>query len=1278
MKERDINDFSVRMYENSSILFAIIKIELDESGEPVDGSYVYCNQAFVKVMGNSELEQYKGRKCSEILPESGRKWLPICYEAAFSENALEVTDTLEEKGISLRVHVFSAGHKGYCAILAEDMTQVKRDYQKRIEQANHELRLTLDKEEQFRQATISDSVIVANINVTKNMIEDEIYERANGEMNPVMKEMGIPCPCPLDLFIHTLCEKRVAVQSRENVKRIFDQTYLLDAYERGQLKHVVEYVRFVHNQERRVVRNTVLLTKDPASGDIIGFCNAKDVTAQREREKAYRNQVEQQKRELTEALAVTESTNDAMNAVFEVLGAARWSIKYEELGEVGYTWWSDDLRRMMGYADGEDCPNRLDRHMHPDDLERAEKVLYQIVHDTLGSGGCDEEIRLIDKNGVCRWYRVVGKAARRVDGTPDTFYGVVADIHDRKMVELHVQEEIDQTEQAYRMLHRLIKSGMWSIYYDADGKRSRVEWSNEFRRMVGYTDEKDFPNVLESWSALLHPEDWEIGYGMIDRAVFDKTGTVSYDVEYRLNTRDRGYRWFRATGDIYRRKDGSPYRFYGVFFDIDDQKRHDALEAERKEALERVQTANQAMETIHEAIGSGSWSMEYDEQGRLISVDWSSQFRKMLGFRNELEFPNTFEAWFDRLHPEDKERTRQAFDSTVEDYSGNTTYNVEYRLMTKDRGYRWFQANGQLVRRMDGSPITFYGLFIDIDERKKAEIILEETRKKQAEDLCMVTGLSHEYHALLMIHTKDFQIRMYRDSGIGTLQMAKSLGKEAPYYETFIQRYVERFVEEEDRERVAKATTIEMLQKNIPADGIYTVNFRRINQPGETDYRQMAFSKAISENGEENWAFGFRDINRLVEEEQRQKKLLEDALAAAQHANRAKTVFLNNMSHDIRTPMNAIIGFTSLASSHIDNKEQVQDYLRKIAVSSDHLLSLINDVLDMSRIESGKVKLEENQVHLPDILHDLKTIVQADIHSRQLEFFMDKVDVINEDIICDKLRLNQVLLNLVSNAMKFTRPGGRVGLRVIQKGNTPMGYADYEFHILDTGIGMSREFLERVFEPFEREQTSTTSGIQGTGLGLAITKNIVDMMGGSITVSSEVGKGTEFTVSVRFQIAKLAGKASVHACEVQTEAPDEIDLIGKRILLVEDNALNQEIAVEILQDGGFIVDTADDGTVAVEKMRNALHGQYDLILMDIQMPKMDGYEATRQIRRIEDPKIAHIPIIAMTANAFEEDKRSVLEAGMNAFLAKPIDIGKLFETLTSVLREWAGKDFEND
>ena len=525
---------------------------------------------------------------------------------------------------------------------------------------------------------------------------------------------------------------------------------------------------------------------------------------------------------------------------------------------------------------------------------------------------------------------------------------------------------------------------------------------------------------------------------------------------------------------------------------------------------------------------------------------------------------------------------------------------------------------------------------------------------------------------------------------------------------------------------------------------------------------------------------------------------LSDAVAAAETANRAKSTFLSNMSHDIRTPMNAIIGFTTLALSNIDDKERVKDYLAKTLASSNHLLSLINDVLDMSRIESGKIHLEEVEVNLSDVLHDLKTIVSGQIYAKQLELYMDATDVTDEDVYCDKTRLNQILLNLLSNAIKFTPAGGTVSVRVRQLAGKVHGCGQYEFRIKDNGIGMSEEFAQKIFYPFERERTSTVSRIQGTGLGMAITKNIVDMMGGTIEVQTAQGKGSEFIIcvpmrtqdehrpvekiteleglkalvvdddfntcdSVTKMLVKvgmraewtLSGKEAVlrarqsiemsdvyHAYIIDWRLPDmngievtrqirslhddtpiiiltaydwsdieveakaagvtafcskpmfmsdlretlmsalgqkltdasqellpeeDADFKDRHILLVEDNELNREIAQEILREYGFRVDTAENGAVAVEKVRTAAPGSYDLVLMDVQMPVMDGYTATRQIRALEDPALAGIPILAMTANAFDEDRRNAMESGMNGFLSKPIVIGDLVQELHKIL-----------
>lgn len=403
-----------------------------------------------------------------------------------------------------------------------------------------------------------------------------------------------------------------------------------------------------------------------------------------------------------------------------------------------------------------------------------------------------------------------------------------------------------------------------------------------------------------------------------------------------------------------------------------------------------------------------------------------------------------------------------------------------------------------------------------------------------------------------------------------------------------------------------------------------------------------------------------RQNNMFVLERQRQeeayKKELEDknrelelAIKQEAKANRSKQEFLFNMSHDIRTPMNAIIGFTSLAQSHLDDKEMLDSYLKKISTSSEYLLSLINDVLDMSRIESGKLKIEESHVNLPSILDDIRDIVSSNVQKKQLSLNTDIVDLRDSNVLTDPLKLKQVLLNVVANAIKFTPSGGYVNLSLVQKD----GYGNYDFIVEDNGIGISKEFQEHIFEQFSREATSTVSRVQGTGLGLSISKAIVDMMGGSISVESESGKGSKFTISLCFKVTD-------ETTDNKTISTNSIIDTNKKILLVEDNELNYEIAKTVLEEAGFIVDGASNGKETVDK---ASDNTYDVILMDIQMPIMDGYEATKELRRLGNKT----PIIAMTANAFSEDRKKAKDVGMDGYIAKPIDVNKLVSTIMNIL-----------
>lgn len=674
----------------------------------------------------------------------------------------------------------------------------------------------------------------------------------------------------------------------------------------------------------------------------------------------------------------------------------------------------------------------------------------------------------------------------------------------------------------------------------------------------------------------------------------------------------------------------------------------------------------------------------------------------------------------------------------------------------------------------------------------------EKSNQELMEQFAIVDALSRDYVNVFAIDAERDRARVIKMMGYVTTGL-KGDAKEEFTYKVILERYIRERVYEEDQAYLQEALSLGNVMKKLESGRDYQGNYRV--REGEEIYNYQFTYMYVKESGFRKEGFvlaGFRNIDETIREEQVQKLMLAEALGEAQYANNAKTTFLNSMSHDIRTPMNAIIGFTSLAMSHIDNRELVQNYLEKIITSGNHLLSLINDVLDMSRIESGKMHLEEKSCSLPDILHSLRNIVQADVHAKQLELYIDTVDVIDEEIFCDKLRLNQVLLNLLSNCIKYTGAGGMISMRITERPGAPAGYANYEFVIRDTGVGMSEEFVSHIFEPFEREKSTLINGIQGTGLGMAITKNIVDMMSGTISVKSKEGVGTEFMVSFTFRLNPeikeqrdipqlkncralvvdddfntcdsvsymfqqigmraewtMSGKEAVLRtrqavtrgddytvyiidwmlpdmngievtrrirkemgedvaiivltaydwADIEDEAreagvsafcskplflselreclhsivnagdpdadSDESDLskvCTGRILLAEDNELNQEIATALLGDAGFIIEIAENGQIAVDMLKNSEPGYYQVVLMDVQMPVMNGYEAVKQIRKLEDQELASIPVLAMTANAFEEDKQEALKCGMNGHIAKPIDIEKLFETLRKILK----------
>ena len=808
------------------------------------------------------------------------------------------------------------------------------------------------------------------------------------------------------------------------------------------------------------------------------------------------------------------------------------------------------------------------------------------------------------------------------------------------------RKTIEEQAATIRLLTDLTRAGSWVINYAPDGSASSVQWGDGFRRLMGYSDQSDFPNTLESFLRGIHPEDMDNLVNDMNAEAYDETIMSTTGHEFRFCRKDGSVRWYRSMGMLSRDSEGRPLQYRGVTVDITQAKEHDALYV-------ALQNEAASLDTIHEMLGSGKWTMDFDEAGAMVRVSWSDEFRRMLVYRGTDDFPNTLESWSDLLHPDDREHVLKEFGETISDYTGQKTYDVEYRLLTQNRGYRWYRAVGKPIRRPDGSPITYIGVFIDITEQK------------------------------------------------------------------------------------------EMM-------------------------RELA----------------------------RQRESLSIALEEANQANKAKTAFLSNMSHEIRTPMNAIIGLDRIVLNDPGISETTREHMEKIGLSAQHLLSIINDILDMSRIESGRVTVKNEEFSFAKTLAQVNTIISGQCRDKGIEYECLLKGAVDDYYIGDDMKLRQVMINILGNAVKFTPSGGAVRF-VVEAVARYKGRSTLRFIISDTGVGMSQDYLPRLFDAFSQEDSSSTNRFGSTGLGMAITKNYVDLMNGTISVESEKQKGTTFTVTVTLidcdhkndgeeenvllphELCVLVIDDDPIACEhaqlvlgqvgvicekalsgaeglqmtklraarrepynlilvdwrmpdmdgiettrqiraaVGNETPviiltsynwDEIadeakaagvdtfaakplfagtvldefrdafkkknaklvrataDLKHRRILLAEDVTVNAEIMIMVLSMREIQAEHAENGRVAVEMFEEHEAGYYDAVLMDMRMPEMDGLEATRRIRAMNRADAKSIPIIALTANAFDEDVQHSMQAGLNAHLSKPVDTDLLFETLEGLLR----------
>ncbi len=1379
-------DFFLAMLEKSQQIFFIAKVELDESGKPSDWIYAYCNEAAAKLGGVSR-EHMAGQRFSDVFPDGSSKWLSIYYRAAYQDEEIDFVELSEEIGTYIHIRAIPSGKLGYCCCFVEDARkELYRQSEKIQEDSKGE-----NKEDNRKKALIDALCIDYSVLFLCDLKKDTLETLKS---NPFSHNAQLEKEMPKALR-HSY-SKRI----RYFYEHVIVKESAPDYLEQLSCKKLMQTLS---TQDSFELRHRAILT--PAMNE---YFEIKAVRLYSDQESfkvmigvlpigtQVRREQENQKR-LENALIDLRDSYDKLSAI---------STLYKEIADI-------DLETMT-YTIVAGPDNPYVRTCSTGTVERLKGLLlYKNVSEnhrkeledfldftTLakrldGKQYVEKEIKAV--SGI--WYdcQFVVKT-RKEDGVASHVLMLVRDINEQKKLELE-QLAIART------LSRNFRNAYLVNLNHASAKV--IKFQDEYSDgRIDHLMEQEFPyeGFMNDWiDDAVHPDDQQALKKALSckhlREVLSNQEEYSGNYRMLIDGKEINYQFTIS------RMDNSNYVIAG--FQNIEAIIQEHLEEEKKQRAKEEAYQSELKNQANRLAQALAMEKQHSEVISALSTIYTTIFRADLAthqyevlnsvplMENVAGKKGNFDDVKERIliafmAPHSREAMRQFldFDTLFERMKDTNTICTEFQ----NPFGRWFQARFiEKSRDEHGKLKEVLYVARDVTEEKLKELKQKSERKQQ---LQVINALASEYRALYLVDSATQQWTVFKDDSSGSADEIYNKTLVYESYEKAINTYIDSYVAKSDQESFKEHAKLKNLLIETPDTGIYPLNYDRILD-GKRQHWQMNSAKFSSDDGKEYMVIGFRNVHDIVEKQMKQESALRDALSLARHANRAKTTFLNNMSHDIRTPMNAIIGFTALAQTHIDNHEQVQDYLAKIQTSGTHLLSLINEILDMSRIESGTVKLEEDVVHIPDVLHELRMIIQGQVNAKQQSLYIDSLDVVHEDVLTDKLRLNQILLNIIGNAIKYTGYGGNIAVRVTEKKAATPGYATYEFRVKDNGMGMSADFVDHVFDAFSRERTSTVSGIQGTGLGMSITKNVVDMMNGTIEVESELGKGSEFIVTIDFKlsdkhvsispISELLGARAlvvdddIHTCqsiskmlrsidmrpdwstsgreavirakeavEIQDEykafiidylMPDmngietvrqirrvissdipiivltayewtdfekeareagvtdfvskpiflselhailsrgsekapsvkketSYDYSGKHILLVEDNELNREIATFILEDAGILVDSAKDGIEAVDIMSHSEEDRYDLIFMDIQMPKMDGYTAAREIRTLKNNRIANIPIVAMTANAFDEDRQKSFEAGMNGHIAKPISIEAIAKVLNEIFK----------
>ena len=925
------------------------------------------------------------------------------------------------------------------------------------------------------------------------------------------------------------------------------------------------------------------------------------------------------------------------------------------------------------------------------------------------------------------------------------------------------------------LINESIASALWYFDCDENSDIIGVSWSHAFRRILGYHDVLDFPNKLNSWSDLLHPEDKERVMNLLQKTMKDKTNKTKYNIEYRLKTNDGQYHWFRASAEVIRRLDGSANRIAGILSNMDAEKRS-LMQAQKSAAFHRAFTSANLCE-YYVNLEKNTFDTFKVESSLMTAFEQSHTWDELVKF-----FVDNY------VIEEDKKTVTDFYNRSyiTEKLKGLETELCQECRIILNGEERWVR---NVVMRGEIEDSEYAMIFLrDITESKAETMRRMKMASDNASMELLIKSMVRLVDRFVVCNLEEDQYKFYNLQG-------EMIYKPSGRYHDFAEQVVAKYKTLEPLEPIDVLLSSENLRKNLTDErDIYKFEYCSLD---ENTYKIASFIP-LEWKGTKlaKVLLASMDVSQEKKAEIESHKALKEAYQTAENASRAKTDFLSNMSHDIRTPMNAIIGLTAIAGANIENQDKVIECLGKITKSSRHLLGLINEVLDMARIESGKMSLAEEDFNLSELVDNLVTLTKPGIDEHRHNFEVHIEHIEHEAVCGDSLRIQQVFVNLMSNAVKYTPDGGNITFSIKEKPNGFSELGCYEFSIEDNGIGMTPEYQKIMFEPFSRADDHRTTKVQGTGLGMAIARNIINLMNGNITVDSTLNKGTKITVTIYLKLQEsrkeqekelinlpvlvvdddktccestvatlkdigiegewvLTGKEAVERCYARHEMNSDyfavildwkmpemdgietarkirervgkevtiiiltsfdfseieedaraagvdafiakplfrsrltaalrqftsekkeknardyleefakVDYTGKKILIVEDNELNREIAAEILGMTGAEIDVAENGKIAVEKVMNAPENEYDLAFMDIQMPIMNGYEATAAIRSLPGAR-GKVPIIAMTANAFAEDVQLAKNTGMNEHIAKPLDMNKL----NDVLRQW--------